>query len=179
MTTSRRLTSPRPGRHEKNWVPVVVEPIEPRASITLLWSTDPASPLVVDEVLDAVVLDQALPVCVDDSESRGGSQVVAVAGGWLTVVHRAVADGSRRVYEHRFIWFGSEFAVRARSPWFVFADEGIQFCAGLAAVNDRVVLSFGFEDREAWLATMSWDDLRRIMVDASVEVSAGREVDAI
>jgi hypothetical protein len=179
VTTSRRLTSPRPGRHEKNWVPVVIEPIEPGASMTLLWSTDPASPLVVDEVLDVVVLDQALPVCIDDSEARGGSQVVAVAGGWLTVVHRAVADGSRRVYEHRFIWFGSEFDVRARSPWFVFAVEGIEFCAGLAAVDERVVLSFGFEDREAWLATISWDDLRRIMVDASVEVRAGRDVGAI
>ena len=40
---------------------------------------------------------------------------------------------------------------------FVFFDKQIEFCAGLARAPDtnKLILSFGVRDAEAWLATVS------------------------
>lgn len=170
ITAARRLPTLRKWRHEKNWAPIGFDMVNVDGPMRFLWSTDPATVVRVDDATESVVVETSLPLDLGNDESRGGSQVIPVTGGWLTVVHRAVLGERRhRVYEHRFILYDEQFRIVARSPWFVFVSEGIEFCAGLAATNDGVVLSYGVEDREAWLARIDWADLRRLMTMSVLE----------
>lgn len=170
ITSARRLPPLRKWRHEKNWAPIAFDVVNVDGPMRFLWSTDPATVVRLDDATGSMVLETSLPLDLGNEESRGGSQAIPVTGGWLTVVHRAVQDERRhRVYEHRFILYDAQFRILARSPWFVFVSEGIEFCAGLAQTNDGVVLSYGLEDREAWLARIDWTDLRRLMTMSGPE----------
>ena len=87
---------------------------------------------------------------------RGGGQVVPFRDGWLGIVHEVahLGDG-RRAYEHRFVWFDDTFTIRRWSPLFFFMEkQSIEFAAGLAIFNERVVVSFGVRDAEAWLVSL-------------------------
>jgi predicted GH43/DUF377 family glycosyl hydrolase len=97
------------------------------------------------------------------TSARGGSQIIAVPGGWLSVVHHAHLVGTegneRRHYRHRIIYYDAEWNAVASSREFFFQFVGIEFCAGVARHRDGIVLSYGVEDRVARLATISWADL--------------------
>ena len=87
---------------------------------------------------------------------RGGGQVVPFRDGWLGIVHEVahLGDG-RRAYEHRFVWFDDTFTIRRWSPLFWFSEkQQIEFAAGLAIFNERIVVSFGVRDAEAWLVSL-------------------------
>ena len=49
--------------------------------------------------------------------------------------------------------------MQAVSPAWVFAHHGIEFCSGLVQDGDRLVLSFGIEDREAWIVRIATSDV--------------------
>lgn len=100
---------------------------------------------------------------------RGGGQLVPVRGGWLAIVHEvAVMDTGRRAYEHRFVWFDADFRLARWSPLFAFREtRAIEFAAGLAAVDGRIVVSFGVRDAEAWLCDLQEDELCRLLAPVS------------
>lgn len=93
----------------------------------------------------------------------GGSPYTPFRSGYLSVVHEAVAHMShgKRVYQHRFAYFGCDLSLRSLSAPFTFHDVQIEFAAGLAVhPNGRsLVLSFGERDEKAWLATVDSDDV--------------------
>ena len=101
------------------------------------------------------------------TSARGGSQIIAVPGGWLSVVHDMHLVGSkgneRRHYRHRIIYYDAEWNIVASSREFFFQFVGIEFCAGVARHRDGIVLSYGVQDRVARLATISWDDLWNLL----------------
>lgn len=91
---------------------------------------------------------------------RGSSQLIGVDGRWLGVGHEMdvalhKATG-RKVYRHRF--YNTD---GARGPWFNFGHAGIEFCAGLAWDGERLVLSFGVDDCEAWIGITDMDAVIR------------------
>jgi hypothetical protein len=115
---------------------------------------------------------------------HGGSQLVEIAPGrWLCAVHwrngrmvpGTVTDrgpyldhpkGVTRLqhvpmYVHRFLEFargpGSSLRLVAASPGFLFVHEGIEFCAGIVAVEGKLLLSFGVDDvrRESWICEVN------------------------
>jgi hypothetical protein len=100
---------------------------------------------------------------------RGGGQLVPVRDGWLAVVHEvAYMDDGRRAYEHRFVWFDASFTLRRWSPLFSFLrTKSIEFAAGLAAIDGRIVVSFGVNDAEAWTATLAEEDVCELLAPVS------------
>jgi hypothetical protein len=100
---------------------------------------------------------------------RGGGQLVPVRDGWLAVVHEvAYMDDGRRAYEHRFVWFDASFTLRRWSPLFSFLrTKSIEFAAGLAAIDGRIVVSFGVNDAEAWTATLAEEDVCALLAPVS------------
>ena len=100
---------------------------------------------------------------------RGGGQLVPVRDGWLAVVHEvAYMDDGRRAYEHRFVWFDGGFTLRRWSPLFSFLKtKSIEFAAGLAAIDGRIVVSFGVHDAEAWTATLAEEDVCALLAPVS------------
>jgi hypothetical protein len=79
-----------------------------------------------------------------------------VEGGTLFVVHEArdVGEG-RREYAHRLVLLDELFRLTAISPRFCFTGEEIEFCAGLAATGDHLLLTFGVGDRQAGIARVA------------------------
>jgi len=153
-----------PDRHEKNWMPIL-------GHREWLYSCHERGHtcLVRDDGDDWTVEAhaEAPPVA---REFRGGSQLVPIGEGrWLAVIHEVAAPAGRRVYEHRFVMFNEPEGWRIThvSPPFAFREpRTIEFCAGLAMVDRRLVASFGVNDAQAWLAWMPLDQVLGVMEDA-------------
>jgi glycosyltransferase involved in cell wall biosynthesis len=94
----------------------------------------------------------------------GGSQVIYIGEGrCLALVHEAnpIPGRPTRYYKHRFVMFNMTGGVMALSLPFVFHDKQIEFAAGLAYFPKKrqLMVSYGVRDCEAWLGTMSLDDV--------------------
>lgn len=147
--------------HQKNWMPLVdgdrlrvVYSLLPEVTLDL-------TPVATGDAGDVVVESHGT-TSFEPGRLRGGSQGVRIPDGWLFVVHAVTVDeaGEGRTYLHRFVKMSTEMRVVAASEPFYFLRRGIEFCAGLAVDGDRLVVSFGVEDREAYLGELC---LRRVL----------------
>jgi hypothetical protein len=163
-------STPQPARKfEKNWMPVIQE-----GQLRLVYCVDPLVVLELDSETQVTLPGDAM----HRSGIRGGSQLVSWREGgeeWIALVHEVyrppqvrpdfnpllgfhppaikdpIAGSAPIVYLHRFAVFNSDLtAVKVGRP-FYFRKLGIEFAAGLAWWNDRLVASFGLADNEAWL----------------------------
>lgn len=81
----------------------------------------------------------------------------------------------QRQYRHRFVWFDAATKLQGLSrPFFfskyrnlLFFNHRIEFAAGLAWHPDgkRLMISYGVEDAESWIATVEASDVRRVLDD--------------
>ncbi len=97
----------------------------------------------------------------DTDDMRGGTQLVKFNGGWLTIVHEAQPNpqNGKRYYWHRFVYMDHEFKPVHITHPFVFHDRVIEFAMGLVLKDDRVYVSYGRRDCEAWLCSFTRNDL--------------------
>ena len=149
-----------PGRHEKNWMPVVGA-----AEPTFVYLCRPTTVLraTLGEPPTAVVVERPGPLVAE--RFRGGSQAVPFDGGHLCLVHEtADFDDGVRIYLHRFVWFDAEWALARCSRPFVLRARGIEFAAGLAIRGEEAVVAFGEGDRETWLATVPLVGVRSLLL---------------
>jgi hypothetical protein len=105
--------------------------------------------------------------------ARGSTQLVNISGNRLLgVVHEAAWPvfhekifAYRLRYAHRFVVYDRETKnLLGFSPLFYFVSPNcVEFAAGLTltAEKDRVVISFGYRDISAWLATADLDAVMR------------------
>jgi glycosyltransferase involved in cell wall biosynthesis len=156
----RVLRPKAPAQHEKNWMPLV-----DGKALRLIYLCDPLC------VLDnhAHTVTEATPVIAAD-EFRGGSQAIDFDDGWLVLVHEVLwrPTERQRYYHHRFVWFDRDYALKRVSRPFYLNRPGVEFAAGLAwhRNHERLLVSYGVDDSEAWLATVAAEDVRRILEDA-------------
>lgn len=156
--------------HEKNWMPIVgrggwlyacnrqgyVVTVDPHDDLVGGWNVCQrhASPAVAREF-------------------RGGTQLVPFKDGYLCAVHEvALSDcndqQSPRVYEHRFAWFDADLQLRRVSMPFVFQEaRGIEFAAGMVVDLDRVVVTYGIRDAEAWISSLDSDDVDDLLAEVA------------
>lgn len=159
---NRMLRQPRVT--EKNWSPI-------------LWQASTSfmdRPGHVINSFGQTVVKHDVPFAVDNIS--GSSQVIQWGRcwadmeptKWLAVTHTAHAlpnEPWKRYYSHRFIEYDTDFTVKRISlPW-CFHDRVIEFCAGMCWNFDEetLVLSYGFKDNEARLATVSAADVERAL----------------
>ena len=85
------------------------------------------------------------------------------------------ASETAGAYWHRFVWFDAELALRGVSRRFCLQQPGVEFASGLAWHPDgeRLLISFGVRDREAWLATVEADEVRAILSDTDGLLATG------
>ena len=57
----------------------------------------------------------------------------------------------------------AKLVVTAVSPAFIFAHYGIEFAAGLIVDGGKVVVSFGIEDKEAWIMRVDVGEVERML----------------
>jgi predicted GH43/DUF377 family glycosyl hydrolase len=145
------LDEPCPGRHEKNWMPIV-------GTDSWLYSCwEEGRTAFASRNGSAWKIDRRGESPAIARGWRGGSQVIDAGGGrWLCLVHEVADDEGRRIYEHRFVLFGDSCDIIGWSPAFAFREKRtIEFAAGLARRGDQLVATFGVRDAEAWIAEMS------------------------
>ena len=164
LTDWRVLSPEGPRRHEKNWMPQVV-----RDWLQFIYLCDPTR--VVNE--NARTLSEARPAIAAE-QFRGGTQAIVFDGGWLALVHEVSERDKLRYYQHRFVSFDSTGGLRRVSLPFYFIKKGIEFAAGLARApkGNGLLLSFGVQDGEAWIATVDADEVRCLLEDAA-KLSSG------
>jgi len=98
---------------------------------------------------------------------RGGTQLVHIRdaleslvgpveqGAWLGIGHEMRFQKSKKYYWHVFYVVDSAGKVLVRSQPVKFAENGIEFAAGLAIDGDRAIISFGVDDAECKIAETS------------------------
>lgn len=152
VDVKRMLRAPRVC--EKNWMPVVDED-----RLSFVWR--------LGEVVntDGETIAQHHTTLSTDRLS-GSSKLVAFNGGWIAVVHEAqtLPGSHKRYYYHRFVQFDKDLRPTKISKPFYFNQKLIEFCAGLCRHpdGDRLVISYGEEDKEARLATVLADEVKRM-----------------
>jgi len=153
----RVLTSGMPVQWEKNWMPQVAGD-----ELRFIYSLDPTR--ILSESGDVLGLEE--PVVAAEN-IRGGSQAIPFDGGWLMVVHEWQVQHNRRYYYHRFVWFDENNRLTRFSRRFYLQRIAGEFVAGLAwhVTGDRLVVSFGTDDREPTLAVVEAQDVRATLLD--------------
>lgn len=104
---------------------------------------------------------------MDIEPLRGGSQMIQFpGGGFICLVHEARFQPNThlRWYMHRFVWWDGGTQWRATFP-FVFNDKVIEYAAGMCLhpTEDKLVISYGYKDEEARLATVAVDEVRNLL----------------
>lgn len=146
------------GAAEKNWMPIENE---------FSWLYLPAQNIFAQYV-DRAKKFKFISIGKTHEElehSRGSTQLVRINSTQLLGVVHYVAEPTvtrptflqRLRYMHRFALYDEATKnLLGFSPYFYFiSPDGIEFAAGLAVTHDNnsVVVSFGYRDTSAWLAT--------------------------
>ena len=81
-----------------------------------------------------------------------------MGGGRLLLIHEVAYQG-RRYYLHRFVTVDDQWRIDRVSRPFFFRQRGIEFAGGMCLTHDGsdVLVTFGVEDREAWLCRIPLD----------------------
>ena len=143
-------------QHEKNWMPMVNGD-----NLFFLYSNDPTR--VIDPYGNLVTSNESW---IASDSFRGGGQLVAFNGGWLALIHEShYMWNSKRRYMHRFVWYDPTGKLKAYSESFYLTKVGIEFVAGLTKhpTDDRIIASFGVEDRSSWLATFEPNEIANLL----------------
>jgi FkbM family methyltransferase len=141
---------------QKNWMPLVDGDVA-----RLIYATSPTTifELVATGDGSATILAPS-NASLAHGRLRGGSQAVRTDDGWIFVVHDVAFPGSGRTYLHRFVQLSDHLKLVAMTDPFYFEQLGIEFCAGLARVDDKLVTSYAVNDRSARLGIFEWDRVR-------------------
>ena len=158
LTDWRQLIPSGPKQHEKNWIPAVVG-----EELRFIYANDPTR--LLDK--DACDVARSIPDLAAERFS-GSSQAINFDGGWLAVLHeRDNSPHNRgRFYQHRFAWYSATFELLKVSRAFYFNKKGVEFNTGLAWHIDgaRLLLSYGVDDQESWIATVSAEEVRAQLI---------------
>ena len=142
---------------QKNWMPFEVNDRE-----EWIYAT------INDAGETARIAPDRPPASLDHGRLRGGSQLVRLAdNNWLAVVHDvAFPGGHTRFYLHRFVLFDERAErVLAMTDPFYFEKLGIEFCCGLARLDDQLVASFSVDDSSANFAVFDVEKVLAAMDD--------------
>ena len=161
----RVLPGPDPSRHEKNWMPFVID-----GELHLLYLCSPTIVLrpKSSDGLD-IVSTTAGPPGAD--RWRGGSTGVPHGDGFLFMIHEVTLPAGRRLYAHRFIRMDrvdGRWTITAMTQPFHLIEAGVEFCAGMAIDGDHLIASFGVRDAEAWLMRLPIASVDELLVELVV-----------
>lgn len=150
-----RIPAPGPDNSycEKNWMPILDKPYH-----YVKWC-NPTEVVKVDPVAktcETVFLGDYTPIPYD---FRGGSQVIPFGNNYIALTHNvrlfnSEAGRKDAVYRHEFVVWDKNFnRIKSTEP-FNFMGADIEFCAGMAQLGDRLLITFGFQDNAAYILSV-------------------------
>jgi glycosyltransferase involved in cell wall biosynthesis len=111
---------------------------------------------------------QNTPPTTNTDNLNGGTQLIQVGPLRLSLVHsaRQIPGSSCRYYYHRVIAYDERFHVIKVGRPFVFHDKVIEFASGMChhpSDPTKLVISYGYKDNEARIATVSIAEVMRLL----------------
>jgi tetratricopeptide (TPR) repeat protein len=155
ITRAAPLRGPWSIHAQKNWMPFVVE-----NELKFVYAVEPTT---IFALADAGTIESPANCTLGHGRLRGGSQGVRVEEGWIFVVHDVAFPGSGRFYLHRFVLLNEQLRLVSMTDLFYFEQLGIEFCAGLAMANDKLVASYAVNDGSAKLAIFEWETVKKAL----------------
>lgn len=157
-----RIPAPAPNTSycEKNWMPILDS-----AYTWLKWS-NPVEIVTYDgSVTKTTMLGDAAQFSRD---LRGGGQVIPFKDGYLSLCHvtylyRSETAKKNAVYKHKFVHYNKDWEVVSSSDEFSFMGADIEFAAGLAQKDDRILVTFGFQDNAAFISSTPLTTLEALL----------------
>ena len=152
-------------RPQKNWLPFT-DPAT--GDLLAVYGFDPLVVLRVDPESGIVAPLFDRPQGRNFSRFRGSAGPVVLpasaGGGRLAIVHEVAFQG-RRYYLHRFLRIDDDWRVVEASRPFFFLRRGIEFPCGAALAHgeEDLPITFGVEDREAWLCRIRLDTVTALL----------------
>lgn len=163
-----------PKRHQKNWMPIA----DWTSRFRFIYSCDPIT-IVGCKIgfyysdPNALFLQEIGTPPISARFWRGSSQAIPFDDGFLAIVHECPKHLDpvlhKPPYQQRFVWFDRDFQIRKLSwGWEFGHNSNGEYVCGMCEHPDgeRLVISYGVLDREAWLATVLKDEVRAILRDA-------------
>lgn len=147
-----RIPAPAPDTSycEKNWMPVIDMPYHyiKWCNPTELVKVNPDT-----KTCETVFLGKQTPRQWD---YRGGSQVIPYGDYRIACVHtvdlyKSEAGRKNARYRHCFVVWDRDWNVVKITEPFAFLDAEIEFCAGMAELNGKFYITFGFQDNTAYI----------------------------
>ncbi len=170
------LPSPHHLPREKNWMPWVLD-----NELYLVYSTRPLEIYrYTPNGLIRVHGGMATPRNSGTMMS-GSSQVIPWGDDYLAITHQRNRaplasrlmqkyvtrdpDYQRKkvLFTHHMLLLDRHFNIKSQSKAFHFETEGIEFCAGLASHDERVLISYGVMDEKARLLELDPSQVDRIL----------------
>lgn len=135
---------------EKNWMPVLDLPFH-----YVKW-TNPTEVVKVDPELGKSTTVTEVEQFPFDRDFRGGSQILEFKDGFIGLIHEVAlfnspAGRKDAVYWHRFIEWDRDWKIVRMSPDFHFMDADVEFSVGMAFVENKAIITFGFQDNAAFI----------------------------
>lgn len=150
------LLGPDPLKIEKNWLPFVYD-----NAIHVIYSYHPLTIYKIDPITGSCQKVIEVDSIFDASSFRGSAGPIPFDDGYLVLVHEVLIT-DRRSYFHRLIYLDSNFKITKMSPLFYFISSGIEFANGMTLdhCGNNLIITFGKEDREPYLAIIDIDYIR-------------------
>jgi predicted GH43/DUF377 family glycosyl hydrolase len=153
--------------HEKNWLTLKAR--DHRHD--LVWSADPLVILEWDWVTQSLGPKTGKPAVLSTFGLRGSTPFIATPLGQLGLVHEVSradswpdkSDGPSRRYTHRFVLINEEVRTSILSGPFSFVGEGLEYAAGIALIDSRIVISFGQNDQTAHLVEIHLSEVEKLL----------------
>lgn len=135
---------------EKNWMPILDMPYH-----YVKWSNPTEVVKVNPENQTSETVSLSEPISLP-RDLRGGSQVLSVGEFYFACTHEVDLFNSEvgrkdAVYRHRFIVWDKNFNIKYHSKDFDFMNGHVEFCIGMAKLNNDILMTFGFQDNAAYL----------------------------
>jgi len=152
-------------RVQKNWLPFVDRESK---ELLALYGLDPLTVLRIDPESGMAERVVEKPQGRELSRFRGSAGPielpVSAGGGRLVIVHEVAFQGLR-YYMHRFLRISDAWDVVEASRPFFFMRRGIEFACGAALSHgeDELLITFGVEDREAWLCRIRLETVTQLL----------------
>ena len=146
------LRGPWSSEAQKNWMPIATSD-----TAKFVYATQPT--LIFELTADGIKCPDG--ATFGHGRLRGGSQGVRVDEGWVFIVHDVAFPGGGRMYLHRFVLLDEQLKLVSMSNLFYFERLGIEFCAGLARVDDKLIASYAVNDGSAQLGIFEWEAVKK------------------
>lgn len=156
---------------QKNWLPFFVEDENSPyyKDLLAIYNSNPLQIIKVNQNGEcSLILQKEFPQAYS---FRGSSPPLWINGKYIYSVHivgyhfNQNGKNIRRVYYHRLIELDREFNVLRISRMFYLNEKNtIEYISGSYhdEENKSVIFSFGFNDKEAWLATLTYEEVESL-----------------